>query len=97
MYIANIETNDTWQSVETLVSAAISDTFTFEADKTYHITNNNDFAVWLVNVNTAPSDKENVGMRLPGGAQCDFKVGTYTHLFVRGNTQKANLHIEQED
>lgn len=97
MYIANIETNDTWQSVEDLVSAATSDTFTFTADTVYHITNNNDFAVWLINADTAPSEKENVGMRLPGGAQCDFKIGTYTHLFVRGNTQTANLHIESKE
>lgn len=97
MNIANIEAKDTWQSVEDLISAATGETFTFTSGKTYHITNNNDFSVWLVNTDTAPSDKEDTGMRLPGGCQCNFQIGTYTHLYVRGNTQVANLHIEQED
>lgn len=96
MYIANVQTNNEWQDVAELVSTKISDTFAFSSDNTYHITNNGDYCVYLVNVTTKPSEKNGVGMRLPGNSQAIFKPGTSVKLWAISFTGACDLCIEQE-
>lgn len=96
MYIANIEVKNEWQSVEELVSAATGETFSFDANSTYHITNNSDYAVFLCNQDTAPSTKQGIGMVLPAHSQADFKTGTASKLFAIVNTEPVNLCVEVE-
>ena len=96
MYIANVETNNEWQDVADLVSAAISDTFAFSSDTTYHITNNSAFAVYLVNIDTKPENKYGVGMRLPAGAQAIFKPGDSLKLWAISPVNKCDLSVEAE-
>lgn len=96
MQIANVQTNNEWQDVADLVSAATSDTFAFSSDTTYHITNNSDFAVYLVNTDTKPETKNGVGMRLPGCAQAIFKPGDSVKLWAISFTGNCDLSVEAE-
>lgn len=96
MYIANVKLNNEWQSLETLISAATGDTFTFDASTTYHITNNSDCACYLINQNTEPSGKVGYGMLLPAHCQADFKTGTATKLYGIVNTNPVELCVEAE-
>ena len=96
MYIANVTLNNEWQSLETLISAATEETFTFDSSKTYHITNNSDCACYLINQDTEPSTKLGCGMLLPPHCQADFKTGTATKLYGIVNTNPVELCVEVE-
>ena len=97
MYIANVNLNNGSQSLESLISTATGDTFTFSASATYHITNNSDYACYLVNQSTEPSEKIGYGMLLPAHCQADFKTGTATHLYGIVNAEPVDLCVESED
>ena len=97
MYIANVQTKYEWEDVSELVSAKIGDTFAFSGSATYHITNNSDFPVYLVNTDTKPSEKDGVGMRLPANSQADFKPSSSVKLWALSHAGACDLCIEQEN
>ena len=96
MYIANVTATNEWQSVEELVSTATGETFSFSSGSTYHITNDSDYNAFLVNQDTAPTEKTGVGMVLPPHTQASFKTGTSTKLYCIVNTEPVNLCVELE-
>lgn len=96
MYIANITIGREWQSLEDLLTQATGTSFTFDASKTYHITNNSSNDCYLLNQNVAPSGEIGYGMLLPAHCQADFKTGTATKLYGIVNSNSVNLCVEVE-
>ena len=96
MYITNVQTKSEWQDVADLVSTKISDTFAFSSDNTYHITNNSDYSVYLVNATTKPSTKDLTGMVLQPKEQVVFKPGTSVKLWALSLVGACDICIEQE-
>lgn len=97
MYITNVQTSNEWQDVADLVSAATSDTFAFSSGTTYHVTNNSDYPVYLVNTDTKPSKTEGVGVRVPANAQMDFKPSSSVKLWAMSYSGACDLCIEEEE
>lgn len=96
MYIANIVATNEWTSIESLVEDVTGESFSFTSGSKYHITNNGDHNVWLINQDTAPTEKVGVGMVLPPHQQADFEPGTSTKLYCIVNTEPVNLCVDLE-
>lgn len=96
MYIANVKTKNTWEDVEELVEQETGESFSFDTDTVYHLTNNSAQTIFLINTDTKPSENIPVGMGLPPGMQCDFKTGSSSKLFALSPINVGDLCVEVE-
>ena len=95
MHIANVVVNNTWQDLESLISSARGETFTFDATKNYYLVNSSGGVVYCVNQSAQPSVAAPLGVPVANMEQCGLKLATGS-VFVSTESGTANLHIEVE-
>lgn len=90
MHKADVEINSSWQNLATVISTAISDTFTFDSDKKYSIQVKSDVPVTICNSSAEPTADE--GIVLNYSDQIILKVAT-GNLYAKCSGEKAILNI----
>lgn len=103
MHLANIQiasSNGEWQNLETLISAKLGTTFTFDSGKTYFLVNNSNSDIFLINtsddIDTLNNNKIS-GIRLAPYAQAGLiktDGNVYCKCFINTGT---DLHIEEQN
>ena len=91
---ANVLVKKEWEKLETLISAAIGSTFTFEANKNYFISSVGPQIVYCATVGSKPSDGDIVGVGLFAGDEAGYKKGT-GDLYVSCPFGEASIHVEE--
>lgn len=92
MHIADVTINTGWQNLATVISTAISDTFTFNSSKKYSIQVKSDVPVIACNKSTTPTGEE--GVELNYGDQLIFKVPS-GNLYVKASSKEAILNVQE--
>lgn len=92
MHIADVTVNTGWQDLATVISTAISDTFTFDSDKKYSIQVKSDVPVLVCNASTEPT--EDVGLVLNYGDQLVLTLPS-GNLYVKSVSKEATLNIQE--
>lgn len=95
MHIANVVVKNDWENLESLISTAKGETFTFDSSKNYYLVNGGDQVVHIVNDSAKPSVAAPLGVPLAKYEQCGLKLATGA-VYVSTEMGTASLHIEVE-
>ena len=103
MHIANIQItadNGKWQNLETLISTATGNTFTFDSGVTYYLENCSNTDIFLINttddIDTLDAKKINGSRLHPYGQAGLIKENGYVYCKCYNGTS-ADLHIEVKE
>lgn len=83
-----------WVALSTAISAAISDTFTFDSSKKYYFQVKSDVPVTFNNSATTPTD--NSGIELTYGKQLVAIIAS-GDMYVKSHGNNATINIAKED
>lgn len=90
MHIADVTVNTGWQNLATVISTAISDTFTFNSSKKYSIQVKSDAPVLVCNSSSEPTG--DVGLVLNYSDQLIFTLPS-GNLYVKTAAKEAVLTV----
>ena len=92
MHIADVTINTEWQNLATVISTAISDTFTFDTDKKYSIQVKSDVPVTVCNKSTTPTGDEGLVLNYSDQLILTLPSG---NLYVKVAAKEAILNINE--
>ena len=92
MHIADVTINAEWQDLATVISEAISDTFTFDTSKKYSIQVKSDVPVTVCNKATTPEGYEGLVLNYSDQLILTLPSG---NLYVKAAAKEAILNINE--
>lgn len=92
MHKADVTVNTNWQNLATVISTAISDTFTFDSSKKYSIQVKSDVPVLICNSSSQPTGNE--GLVLGYGDQLVLTIPS-GNLYAKSSATEAILNIQE--
>lgn len=94
-HVANVLVKNTWEDLETLISAKTGSTFSFDSSKNYYLVTSSGSTVYCVNQAAQPEAAAPIGVPVGVMEQCGLKLAS-GKVFVSTESGTANLHVEVE-